>query len=45
LNEIISELKLENENLKDLNSEFYQTQLQNTNTGISTLFSNIILIK
>jgi hypothetical protein len=36
LNAVISEITLENENLKDLNSEFYQAKLQNTNTGMFT---------
>jgi len=45
LKAIISEIELENDNLKDLNSQFYQTSLQHPTTGIFTFFKQIIFIE
>jgi hypothetical protein len=45
LKAIISEIELENDNLKDLNSQFYQASLQHPTTGIFTFFKQIIFIE
>ena len=45
LKAIISGIELENDNLKDLNSQFYQASLQNANTGILGSSKQTILIQ